>query len=176
VKTEKQKFIIQLCRIIRWVTEESDTMKETAGDKLQSVIIDMSRASLYFEYTLDGFSFIVIEIKIITIDFMFFSSDVMNIDTSGLTALEEIHKDLVFLNLQVRSSDSIYTKRKHCNLVFPSHFIPFDSYKLVKLPRKEMPIFLNNCFLCFSVLHARIRFVPVHIAGYLYEITRISFP
>jgi hypothetical protein len=56
---------------------------------------------------------------------MLFSSDVMNIDTSGLTALEEIHKDLVFLNLQVRSSDNIYTKRsKHCNLVFPSHFAP----------------------------------------------------
>ncbi|KAF3320381.1 low affinity sulfate transporter 3-like protein [Carex littledalei] len=64
-------------RIIRWVTEECDTMKEKTGDKLQSIIIDMS--------------------------------NVMNIDTSGLATLEEIHKELVFLNLQVAIANPSWT-------------------------------------------------------------------
>lgn len=45
---------------MRWVTEESDTIKEKAVDKLQSIIIDMSRASLYFNCP--PWSFILIEI------------------------------------------------------------------------------------------------------------------
>ncbi|KAJ3673766.1 hypothetical protein LUZ60_005758 [Juncus effusus] len=64
-------------RIMRWVSEECDTVKEKAGDKLQSVIIDMS--------------------------------NVMNIDTSGLTALSEIHKELVFRNLQMAIANPTWT-------------------------------------------------------------------
>ncbi|KAJ3702651.1 hypothetical protein LUZ61_006356 [Rhynchospora tenuis] len=64
-------------RIIRWITEACDTITEKSGDKLESVIIDMS--------------------------------NVTNIDTSGLSALEEIHKELVFLNLQMAVTNPSWT-------------------------------------------------------------------
>lgn len=70
-------FSIQLNRIIRWVTEECDTMKEKAGDKLQSIIIDMSSENLYFNHIFYSLYFLLKGIEITTSVLYVFASPQM---------------------------------------------------------------------------------------------------
>ncbi|KAJ4767607.1 sulfate transporter 1 [Rhynchospora pubera] len=121
-------------RIIRWVTEARDTIIEKAGDKLESVIIDMSSMSVHFIYIFNSIFFLLKIFQIINSSCYAFPSDVTNIDTSGLSTLEEIHKELVFLNLQVINEIIFSTKtfkwkrNKDCNFYlfffFYSHLPP----------------------------------------------------
>ncbi|XP_029125074.1 low affinity sulfate transporter 3-like [Cajanus cajan] len=69
VKSDKDLPMVDY-RILKWVTQDEDELKETTKGRVQAVILDMT--------------------------------NLMNVDTSGILALEELHKRLLSRGVEVR--------------------------------------------------------------------------
>ncbi|XP_029125468.1 low affinity sulfate transporter 3-like [Cajanus cajan] len=69
VKSDKDLPMVDY-RILKWVTQDEDELKETTKGRVQAVILDMT--------------------------------NLMNVDTSGILALEELHKRLLSRGVEER--------------------------------------------------------------------------
>jgi len=93
-------------RILKWVSQDEDDPKESTKGRVQAVILDMtSEFQLHFS-DLKNFNdrkfTIKFDIMPLIDPFIFCLTDLMNVDTSGILALEELHKRLLSRGVEVR--------------------------------------------------------------------------
>lgn len=125
-------------RILKWVTEE-DGLKETQTTKgrVQAVILEMTS-----EYQNSSFisntkhSYICIHFFLLFISWIYewmtyiiFFIDLMNVDTSGIIVLEELHKRLLSRGIKV---SFLKTESNFKTLIFRKNIIFLSNSLLIQ--------------------------------------------
>lgn len=91
------------CRILRWLRDEEDQLKENNLPKIEHLIVEMSRKNS----TIQSFS-IHSNNQFLSVKncYCSISAAVIDIDTSGIHALEELYKSLAKHDIKVIETQS----------------------------------------------------------------------